>query len=108
MILGGFTEFRKVNDDERILLNHVKNNFKEITSGLKDLNSDHVELLKQAGDNDVRVKTQVVAGRMLLFEISTGNPTDSKLYLKVFQGLPANPVVEVKYIGTDPKARTLI
>ncbi|KII71199.1 hypothetical protein RF11_09223 [Thelohanellus kitauei] len=90
--IGGWNEYRPVNEEEIHLLTIVKTRFLNGTSGLKSFNSDHAQLLQHAAISDIRVQTQL---------ITTGDVSTPKLYLKVFQGLPNDPVIEVTYIGTE-------
>ncbi|KII69890.1 hypothetical protein RF11_15674 [Thelohanellus kitauei] len=99
-LLGGWDKLHPLDDEEKKVFEHVKKSFEDGTHGLKSFKSAYAELLKHATDANIKVQEQVVAGTNFLFEIPTSDPTARKLYLKVFRGLPFDPVIEVEYLDT--------
>ncbi|KII63170.1 hypothetical protein RF11_11655 [Thelohanellus kitauei] len=97
-MLGGYGELHFLSEDEQRVFDDAVKIIKSSKSKMKKY-SAYVPLLEHYAE--VRVKVQIVAGRNYCFEITTTSEEIPQLFMKVFEGLPHNPQLKVKYLGTE-------
>ncbi|KII72939.1 hypothetical protein RF11_12309 [Thelohanellus kitauei] len=62
VITGGWTDWHRVEDKEKDMLQEIKASFRNKTSGLKHYDTRHADLLQKASYDNIRFQTQLVAG----------------------------------------------